>query len=266
MTRGRRPPGCRRTSSNPWSRLRGKPVCSKGSSARGQLGQKLTDPTELSPEWNPQLPSVRGHNLGPVARRGRCGRSSRQILSDFDRDKSRWRRGINHATCAASRWVGAIDRIGSDPTVHGQWVDANLLGELPLVEPGVPELTNELIDLGLVAAPTRTLDVMHPSPSPDLHRIGNHGVHRTLTPLHRLDMVVAGHRAPGSVALLRPPQRDNLLNLQHEPRGACINSRLDYTPSLTKPQQLSKRLLWCHRPVSSRGSRAPQFPLEIATN
>ena len=30
-------------------------------------------PTELSPEWNPQLPSVRGHDLGPVARRGRCG-------------------------------------------------------------------------------------------------------------------------------------------------------------------------------------------------
>lgn len=102
-------------------------------------------------------------------------------MSDFDRDKSRWRRGINHATCAARRWVGAIDRSGSDPTVHGQWVDANLLGELPLVEPGVPELTNELIDLGLVAAPARTLDVMHPSPSPGLHQIGNHGVHRTLT-------------------------------------------------------------------------------------
>ena len=55
------------------------------------------------------------------------------------------------------------------------------MGELPLVEPGVPELTNELIDLGLIATPARALDVMHPSPSPGLHRIGNHGVHRTLT-------------------------------------------------------------------------------------
>ena len=102
-------------------------------------------------------------------------------MSDFDRDESGCRRGINNATCTASRWVGAIDRSGSDPTVHGQWVDANLLGELPLVEPGVPELTNELIDLGLVAAPARALDVMHPSPSPGLHRIGNHVDHRTLT-------------------------------------------------------------------------------------
>ena len=77
-----------------------------------------------------------------------------------------------------------MDRSGSDPTVHGQWVDADLLGELPLVEPGVPELTDQLIDLGLVATPARALDVMHPSPSPDLHRIGNHGVHRTLTKGH----------------------------------------------------------------------------------
>lgn len=102
-------------------------------------------------------------------------------MSDFDRDESGWRRGINPATCAASGWVGAIVRSGSDPTVHGQWVDANLLGELPLVEPGVPELTNELIDLGLVAAPARTLDVMHPSLSPGSKQIGNYGIHRTLT-------------------------------------------------------------------------------------
>ena len=60
-------------------------------------------------------------------------------------------------------------------------MDADLLGELPLVEPRVPELTNELIDLGLVAAPARALDVMHPSLSPDSEQIGNHGVHRTLT-------------------------------------------------------------------------------------
>jgi hypothetical protein len=60
-------------------------------------------------------------------------------------------------------------------------VDADLLGELPLVEPGVPELTNELIHLGFIAAPARALDVMHPSLSPDSEQIGNHGVHRTLT-------------------------------------------------------------------------------------
>ncbi len=113
-------------------------------------------------------------------------------MSDFDRDESGWRRGINPATCAASGWVGAIDRSGSDPTVHGQRVDADLWSELPLVEPGVPELTNELIDLGLIAAPARALDVMHPSPSPDLHRIGNHGVHRTLT------IVIHGHILPNS--------------------------------------------------------------------
>ena len=60
-------------------------------------------------------------------------------------------------------------------------MDADLLSELPLVEPGVPELTNELIDLGLVATPARALDVMHPSLSPGSKQIGNHGVHRTLT-------------------------------------------------------------------------------------
>ena len=57
-------------------------------------------------------------------------------------------------------------------------MDADLLGELPLVEPGVPELTNELIDLGLIATPARALDVIYPSPSPDSKQIGNHGVHR----------------------------------------------------------------------------------------
>ena len=108
-------------------------------------------------------------------------------MSDFDRDESGWRRGIAIATCAASRWVGAIDRSGSDPTVHGQRVDANLLGELPLVEPGVPELTHQLIDLGLVTTPATALDVMHPSLSPGSKQIGNHGVHRTLTQ-YRLEL------------------------------------------------------------------------------
>ncbi len=39
----------------------------------GQLGEKLTDATELSLEWNPQIPADRGHDLGPVARLGGCG-------------------------------------------------------------------------------------------------------------------------------------------------------------------------------------------------
>ena len=82
-------------------------------------------------------------------------------------------------------------------------------------------------------------------------------------PLHRLDMVVAGHRGPGARAFLRP-QRGRLLDLQQEGRGTCLKPRLDYTPSLPKPQQLSKRLLRCHRRSSSRGRQAPPFPLGIA--
>jgi hypothetical protein len=88
---------------------------------------------------------------------------------------------IYHATCAASGWVGAIDRNGSDPTSHGQWVDTDLLGKLLMVEPRVPELPDQLIDLGLVATAARTLDVVHPALSRGTHRIENHGVHRTLT-------------------------------------------------------------------------------------
>ncbi len=84
-------------------------------------------------------------------------------------------------------------------------------------------------------------------------------------PLHRFDMVVAGHRGPGARAFLRP-QRGRILDLQHEGRRTCLKASLDYTPSLPKPQQLSKRLLRCHRRSSSRGLQAPPFPLEIARN
>ncbi len=75
-------------------------------------------------------------------------------------------------------------------------------------------------------------------------------------PLHRLDMVVAGHRGPGARAFLRP-QRGRLLDLQHEGRRTCRKPRLHYTPSLTKPNQLSKSLLRCHRRSSSSGRQAP---------
>jgi hypothetical protein len=55
------------------------------------------------------------------------------------------------------------------------------LGELSLVEPRVPELKNELIDLRLIATPARALAVMYPTLCLALHRIGNHVDHRTLT-------------------------------------------------------------------------------------
>ncbi len=75
-------------------------------------------------------------------------------------------------------------------------------------------------------------------------------------PLHRLDMVVAGHRGTGAGALLRP-QTIRLLDLQYEGRRTRLKPRLQHTPGFAKPQQLSKRLLGCHRPTSSCGRQAP---------
>ncbi len=76
-------------------------------------------------------------------------------------------------------------------------------------------------------------------------------------PLHRFDMVVAGHRGPGARAFLRP-QRSPLLDLQYEGRGTCLKPRLNHTPDFAKPQQLSKRLLRCHgRSPSCGGHGAP---------
>jgi hypothetical protein len=66
-----------------------------------------------------------------------------------------------------------------------------------------------------------------------------------VTQLHRFDLFVAGHRVPGARAFLRP-QRGRLLDLQPKGRRTCLKPGLDYTPSLPKPQQLSKRLLRCH--------------------
>jgi hypothetical protein len=87
-----------------------------------------------------------------------------------------------------------------------------------------------------------------------------------VAPLHRLDMVVAGHPGPGARAFLRP-QRGRLLDLQPEGRGACLKPSLRNTPCLTKPQQQSKRFLRCHRRSSSCGRQVPApFPLEIARN
>jgi hypothetical protein len=69
-------------------------------------------------------------------------------------------------------------------------------------------------------------------------------------PLHRLDVVVAGHRGSGACTLLRPQAR-RFLHFQHERRGVRIKPRLHHTPSLTQPKQLSKSLLRCHRQRSS---------------
>jgi len=66
--------------------------------------------------------------------------------------------------------------------------------------------------------------------------------------VHRLDMVVAGHRGPAPRALFRP-QLGRLFDLQYERRGACLHASFDYTPNLPKPQQLSVRVFRCHRPV-----------------
>jgi hypothetical protein len=55
------------------------------------------------------------------------------------------------------------------------------LSELQLVEPGVPELPDQLNHLGLIATPARALEVMHPTPSPESEMIENHDDHRTLT-------------------------------------------------------------------------------------
>jgi hypothetical protein len=72
-------------------------------------------------------------------------------------------------------------------------------------------------------------------------------------PLHRLDMVVTGHRGPGSIALLRP-QRLRHLDLQHEGRATRLKASLLSTPFLTK--QLSRRLLQCHRLAPSCSHQA----------
>jgi hypothetical protein len=60
-------------------------------------------------------------------------------------------------------------------------MDVDLLCKFPLAQSGVPEATDQLIDLGLIAPSTRALVVMHPSSSLASDRIGNHGVHRTPT-------------------------------------------------------------------------------------
>ena len=146
---------------------------------------------------------------------------------------------------------------------HGEGLE--LLGEVLVAS--VPGRCDS-IDLAVVATAS-------PRQRTDDHTLLNEDVE--VPPLHRLDMVVAGDRGPGSSALLRP-QRSRLLDRQHEGRRTCLKPRLDYSPRTPKPQQLSKRLFGCHRPgslcghqvpprfhwESQRSSRSQQFPWAIS--
>lgn len=63
-------------------------------------------------------------------------------------------------------------------------------------------------------------------------------------------MAPAGHRGKGSGALFLA-QRNEALDLHSEDRRTCLKQRLNHTPDFTKPEQLPKNLLRCHRPTSS---------------
>ena len=69
-----------------------------------------------------------------------------------------------------------------------------------------------------------------------------------VAPLHRFNVVVAGHRGSGARTLLRPQFR-RLLYLQLKHRS--FKPVLHDAPSLTQTKQLSKLLLKCHRQESS---------------
>jgi hypothetical protein len=76
-----------------------------------------------------------------------------------------------------------------------------------------------------------------------------------MAPLQRFDVVIAGHRGSCPRTLLRPQVR-RFLHFQHERRGVRVKPCLHHTPGLTQPQQLSKRLLRCHRQRSSATRQA----------
>jgi hypothetical protein len=83
--------------------------------------------------------------------------------------------------------------------------------------------------------------------------------------LHRLNMAVAGHRGSCPSTLIRP-QLGRFLHLQHKRRSVRLKPSLHRTLGLSQPQQLSKRLLRCHRRSFSCGRDSPPIPLEIASN
>ena len=65
----------------------------------------------------------------------------------------------------------------------------------------------------------------------------------------------------GPRILLRP-QLSRFVHIQHQCRGIRRKPTLQSTPSLPRPEQLSKQLLWCHRSASSSNSQP--FPIKIA--
>ena len=80
--------------------------------------------------------------------------------------------------------------------------------------------------------------------------------HIQVEPLHRLDMVGADHRGTRAGAFFRP-QLGRLPNLKDKCRGLRLKPRINHTPVLPKPQQLSKGLFRCHRQASSATRQAP---------
>jgi hypothetical protein len=77
-------------------------------------------------------------------------------------------------------------------------------------------------------------------------------------------LVVDDNWGAGSRTLLRPQLR-RFLYLQYQRRGFRLKPRLPSTPSIPKPEELSKRLLRCHSFESSCGRQIP-FPLKTARN
>jgi hypothetical protein len=83
---------------------------------------------------------------------------------------------------------------------------------------------------------TRHLTVVAPSPS--RQRTNNHAFFVEdveAPPLHRVAMVVAGHRSPSANAFLRL-QIDSLLHGRDELRGIGLEPRFHHSPCLLKPQ------------------------------
>jgi hypothetical protein len=105
-------------------------------------------PTELGPEWNPQLPPTGSHDLGPVAGHGSRDGVRGRTLPNLDGDKLAWRIGILEALRMAVGLVSQVDRGSLEPTDHGLDLNTDVLGKLPRAEVGLLELQDELIDCG----------------------------------------------------------------------------------------------------------------------
>ena len=112
-----------------------------------------------------------------------------------------------------------------------------------------------------------TTTIIIPSTSPPRQSTHDHALlveDIQMPPLHRLDVVVTGHRGSCPSPFLRP-QLGRFLNLQEKCGGLRLKPRLHHPPALPKPQQLSKGLFRCHRSPSS-ATRQATFLLGTARN